>query len=85
MLNIKNPETHRLAKELAKRRGDSLTGVVTYALREQLAREPEPVKKKATIEEVQALLVEMRKHLRPLEPGEDPTAFLYDPETGMPI
>lgn len=85
MLNIKNPETHRLAKELASRRGESLTGVVTYALREQLAREPEPVKTKATIEEVQALLVEMRKHLRPLEPGEDPTAFLYDPETGMPI
>lgn len=83
MLNIKNPETHRLAKELAARRGDSLTGVVTYALREQLAREPE-VPAKASREEVMALLVEMRKHLRPLEPGEDATAFLYDPETGIP-
>ena len=83
MLNIKNPETHRLAKELAERRGESLTTAVTVALREQLAREPER-KPKATIAEVQALLVEMRKHLKPLEPGEDPTAFLYDPETGMP-
>lgn len=83
MLNIKNPEAHRLAKELARRRGDSLTGVVTYALREQLAREPaEPPK--ATADEVMALIREMRAHLRPLEPGEDPTAFLYDPETGLP-
>jgi len=30
------------------------------------------------------LIREMRKHLRPLEPGEDPTAFLYDDETGLP-
>ena len=83
MLNIKNPETHRLAKELAHRRGESLTTAVTVALREQLAREPQP-QKKATHQEVMALLVEMRKHLQPLEPGEDPTAFLYDPKTGMP-
>ncbi|RZJ41833.1 MAG: transcription factor [Brevundimonas sp.] len=83
MLNIKNPEAHRLAKELARRRGDSLTGVVTHALREQLAREPaEPAR--ATSDEVMALIREMRAHLQPLEPGEDPTAFLYDPETGVP-
>lgn len=83
MLNIKNPETHRLAKELAHRRGESLTTAVTVALREQLAREPDG-SGKASMEDVKALLVEMRKHLRPLEPGEDPTAFLYDPETGLP-
>lgn len=83
MLNIKNPETHRLARELAARRGESLTTAVTVALREQLAREPvEPPK--ATVDEVMALIVKMRAHLKPLEPGEDPTAFLYDPETGLP-
>ena len=83
MLNIKNPETHRLARELATRRGESLTAAVTVALREQLARElDEPPK--ATAEEVMALIKEMQDHLRPLEPGEDPTAFLYDPETGLP-
>ena len=81
MLNIKNPETHRLAKELARRRGDSLTGVVTYALREQLAREPaEP--SKATVEDIMALVRDL--NLKPLEPGEDATAFLYDDETGLP-
>jgi antitoxin VapB len=83
MLNIKNPETHRLAKELAHRRGESLTAAVTVALREQLAREPAG-SGKASAGDVKALLAEMRKHLRPLEPNEDPTAFLYDPETGLP-
>src|SRR5258705_13377519 len=37
-LNIKNPETHRLAEELAKRIGESLTAAVTTAVRERLDR-----------------------------------------------
>jgi antitoxin VapB len=37
-LNIKNPETHRLAEELAKRTGESMTAAVTTALRERLER-----------------------------------------------
>ncbi len=36
-LNIKNPETHRLARELAERTGESLTKAVTIALRERLS------------------------------------------------
>lgn len=85
MLNIKNPETHRLAKTLAERRGDSLTGAVTYALREQLAREPEPVRKKATLAELEATLEIIRKAAPPeFFETEDPTALFYDPETGLP-
>jgi len=37
-LNIKNPETHRLAEELAKLTGESLTAAVTTAVRERLDR-----------------------------------------------
>jgi antitoxin VapB len=37
-LNIKNPETHRLAGELAKRTGESMTEAVTTAVRERLDR-----------------------------------------------
>jgi antitoxin VapB len=37
-LNIKNPETHRLAEELAKRTGESMTSAVTTAVRERLER-----------------------------------------------
>jgi antitoxin VapB len=38
-LNIKNGEAHRLAAELAELTGESLTAVVTSALRAQLQRE----------------------------------------------
>jgi antitoxin VapB len=38
-LNIKNDEAHRLATELARLTGESLTSAVTLALRERLARE----------------------------------------------
>lgn len=37
-LNIKNAESERLAKELAERTGETLTGAVTTALRERLER-----------------------------------------------
>ena len=86
MLNIKNPETHRLAKELARRRGESLTTAVTVALREQLAREPEGrVEKKASFEDIMATIEELRRLMPPeFFEEEDPAAFLYDPDTGLP-
>jgi antitoxin VapB len=37
-LNIKNEETHRLARELAKLTGESMTEAVTEAVRERLDR-----------------------------------------------
>jgi antitoxin VapB len=37
-LNIKNPEAHRLARELAALTGESMTAAVTEAIRERLAR-----------------------------------------------
>jgi antitoxin VapB len=37
-LNIKNPETYRLVKELADRTGESMTAAVTDAVREKLDR-----------------------------------------------
>jgi antitoxin VapB len=37
-MNIKNPETQRLAQELAALTGESLTGAVTEAVRERLDR-----------------------------------------------
>jgi antitoxin VapB len=38
-LSIKNPETERLARELARATGESLTEAVTVALRDRLLRE----------------------------------------------
>ena len=37
-LNIKNEETHRLARELANMTGESLTAAVTEAIAERLER-----------------------------------------------
>jgi antitoxin VapB len=37
-LNIKNEETHKLARELAKITGESMTEAITKALRERLDR-----------------------------------------------
>jgi antitoxin VapB len=37
-LNIKNEEAHRLAEELARLTGESLTAAVTQAVRERLER-----------------------------------------------
>ena len=37
-LNIKNEETHSLARELAAITGESLTGAITESLRERLQR-----------------------------------------------
>jgi antitoxin VapB len=37
-LNVKNPEAHRLAQEVASLTGESLSTAVTEALRERLAR-----------------------------------------------
>jgi antitoxin VapB len=37
-LNIKNPEAHRLARELTALTGESITRAVTEAVRERLAR-----------------------------------------------
>lgn len=38
-LNIKNDEAHKLATELSRLTGESLTAAVTLALRERLSRE----------------------------------------------
>ena len=38
-LNIKNPETEKLARELARRRGQGITEAVTAVLRREVERE----------------------------------------------
>ena len=85
MLNIKNPRAHKLASQLAAVTGESLTDAVIVSLEERLERIPKAPVKKATLAEIQATLDEIRKRLPPeFFEQEDPTAFLYDPETGLP-
>ena len=80
-LNIKNEETHRLARELAELTGETMTGAVTVALRERLERQREIQEKRRAIREIRDRLAEL-----PLRPGPgavDHGDFLYD-ERGLP-
>ena len=82
-LNIKNEETCRLAAELARMTGQSMTGAITSALRERLARE----KRLRGVEaRAQQLLAIGERCARRLDPGPaaiDHGDVLYD-ERGLP-
>jgi antitoxin VapB len=79
-LNIKNPETVRLAHELAKLKGETVTDAVTKAVRERLERERR--KREQMVREVMRIVEESGPSGLP--EGEDHTAFLYDEKTGLP-
>ncbi len=84
-LNIKNDQTHGLARELAELTGESLTEAVTVAVRERLhrLRTREGVDE-ARLTAVRAIATDMAARLGPHDPDVDPTAFLYDDGTGLP-
>ena len=80
-LYIRNPETGRLARELAARTGETITGAVTRLLRQSLA-EPAPAlsveARMARIRELQA-----RSAARPVLDERSGDEILYD-EDGLP-
>ena len=79
-LNIKDPEAHRLAQAIAEATGESMTRVVTDALRERYAR-LEQARGRASVEELAAIAARAAAHVkRPYRPhGEE----LYD-DAGLP-
>jgi antitoxin VapB len=81
-LNIKNPETHKLAAELAQRTGVSMTEAVTEALREKLAALQAEASKEARL----AAIMEIADRCAPLLAGVSSADIdaLYDDETGLP-
>lgn len=82
-MNIKNPETERLARELANRTGESLTAAVTVALKERLERQ------KNRKEGLAKWLNEISRQTAPLLkdlPSSDKIGdLLFDKETGLPL
>jgi antitoxin VapB len=50
-LNIKNPETEKLARELARRRKQGITAAVTDVLRKEVERERRKPPRKASYED----------------------------------
>jgi antitoxin VapB len=79
-LNIKNPEAHKLAQELAELTGESMATAVTEALRERLARE----RKTTRYERLRKIAEDCAKRLN--APGRKMMKVddLYDDETGLP-
>jgi len=79
-LNIKSAEAHRLAVELARETGDSITGAVTKAIRAELKRLQDVDKRRARIDAITAYTSKIMKD----GPGSaDIDALLYD-ELGLP-
>jgi len=79
-LNVKDPEAHRLAQAIAQATGQSMTRVVTDALRERYAR-IERRKGKASVQELLAIADRAAVHVK--RPYPDHAELLYD-DSGLP-
>jgi antitoxin VapB len=79
-LNIKDPEAHRLAAAIAQETGETMTHVVTEALRDRFERLPSRLRK-ASVDELRAIA---KRGGGPSKDGYlDHAEFLYD-ERGLP-
>ena len=79
-LNIKDPEAHRLAQAIARATGETMTRVVTEALRQRLAT-IERKRARASVEELLAIADRAAAHVE--RPYLDHAELLYD-EHGLP-
>jgi antitoxin VapB len=80
-LNIKSEDAYRLASCLAELTGESLTSVVTKALRAELERTERNRSPDAEAERMLAMGREIRRHMR--QPITSDHSSLYD-ENGFP-
>jgi antitoxin VapB len=81
-LNIKNAETHRLATELARLTGETLTQAVTEAVRERLERVSRQ-RQKASAAELLAIGQRCAAHLHTPATSSEHATLLYDRQ-GLP-
>ena len=82
-LNIKNPDTYRLVKELADLTGKSMTAAVTEAVRERLDRLRQAGADVGMAERIHAIAVDMRARLPDDFFDVDHGDLLYD-DDGLP-
>jgi antitoxin VapB len=89
-MNIKDPQVHAMARQLAARRGTTVTDAVRQALAAELERsadrpDPPAQLQKARREELERLLQRFRRlHWPDQRSSEELQAELYD-EHGLPI
>ena len=82
-LNIKNDETCLLARDLARLTGETMTGAITVALRERLAREKRRREAGTRIEELLAIGRRCAAALGPGPAAVEHGDILYD-DRGLP-
>ena len=82
-LNIKNEETCRLAGDLARLTGETMTGAITVALRERLQRENRKRNVEVRVQELRAIAERCARLLGPGPSAVEHGDFLYD-ERGLP-
>lgn len=82
-INIKNPETVRLIKELAELTGEGQTAAVTEAVKERIAN-IRKTKGYGRYEKMMAIADEMAPLFKPPFDTIDHAELLYDEETGLP-
>ncbi|HEU5350924.1 MAG TPA: type II toxin-antitoxin system VapB family antitoxin [Terracidiphilus sp.] len=83
-LSLKNPETEKLAKELAQQTGETITQAVTVALRERLEREEEARKREGRLEWLDRITKETAAIMNDGRTFDEIMNEMYDPETGLP-
>jgi antitoxin VapB len=82
-LNIKNEETCRLAAELARLTGETMTGAITVALRDHLERQTRLRGLEARVQRLLAIGQRCATRLGPGPSAIEHGDFLYD-ERGLP-
>lgn len=81
-MNIKSPEAERLARELARRTGESITGAVTQALKDRLERLKQMRRGRALADELDDLA--KRSAALPILDHRSPDEILSYDEHGLP-
>jgi antitoxin VapB len=84
-LSLKNDETERLARELARQTGESLTLAVTLAIKERLERQEKAKKREGRMEWLAKLTERTAPLLKDLPPSDKIGDLLFDKETGLPL
>ncbi len=82
-LNIKNDETCQIARDLAQLTGETMTGAITVALRERLAREQRTRSVQARARKLRAVAERCAKLMGPGPSAAEHGDMLYD-ERGLP-
>jgi len=83
-LNLKNPESEELARELARRTGESLTLAVTVALRERLERLDKASNSESRMEWLSRISAQTAAIMSDGRTSKELMDELYDAETGLP-